>query len=94
MKSISIIFFLVVLSAFQAHGQSQNSTPASNPVQPENQVTEIAADSTQKAPQAVIQSNVNKDGVIEISRKEFDKIPPARQELMKNNKNYKIVEDK
>jgi hypothetical protein len=37
---------------------------------------------------------VDKDGVIEISRKEFDKIPPARQELIKNNKNYKIIEDK
>jgi hypothetical protein len=94
MKFISIIFCLVAFNVFQTQGQTQNSAPASTPVQPENQVTEIPADSTQKAPQAVIQSNVNKDGVIEISRKEFDKIPPARQELMKNNKNHKIVEDK
>ncbi len=41
----------------------------------------------------VIRSNVNKDGVIEISKSDFQKIPADRQEALKKDKNYKIVEE-
>jgi hypothetical protein len=27
------------------------------------------------------------------TKKEFDKIPPVRQEMIKKDKNYKIIED-
>lgn len=47
----------------------------------------------QKTPNAVIQTKVNNDGVIEITKKEFDKIPAERQELIKKDTHYKIIED-
>jgi len=94
MKLYSLVIGLVAFSVVEVYGQSQSVAPASTTVPHENQSTVTPADSAQKAPEPVIKSNVDKDGVIEISRKEFDKIPPARQELIKNNKNYKIIEDK
>ncbi len=41
-----------------------------------------------------IYTKVNKDGLIEITKKEFDKIPAERQEVLRKDKNYKIIEDK
>ncbi len=41
-----------------------------------------------------IYTKVNKDGLIEITKKEFDTIPAERQEVLRKDKNYKIIEDK
>lgn len=90
MKSIFIIFIIftgVVLLNNFALAQSNSA------IEPQD-TTALMVDSVQTVNKnAVIQSTVNKDGVIEITRKEFDKIPPVRQELIKKDKNFKIIEN-
>ena len=52
-------------------------------------------DSLQRDKQnGTIYTKVNKDGIIEITEKELAKLPADRQEALRKDKNYKIIEDK
>lgn len=93
MKGIVLLAFVIVVNLHFAQAQNQNNTPAGDSAVVNMQVPEIKSDSIKNLPNAVIQTNVNKDGVIEITRKEFNKIPPVRQEMILKDKNYKIIED-
>lgn len=85
--------FLFALRIGFCHAQNQNITQLPDSNAAKLQITENKSDSVKVLPNAVIQSNVNKDGVIEIKRSEFNKIPLVRQEMMLKDKNYKIIED-
>ena len=90
---ISTIFsFILGLSAVNAQ-QNNAQTPAKNNTVPA--INKAGQDSlAQDKKNGTVYSKVNQDGVIEITKKEFDKIPAERQEVLRKDKNYKIIEDK
>lgn len=90
---ISTIFsFILGLSAVNAQ---QNNTQTPNKSIEVPAISKAEQDSLDRDKKnGTIYSKVNKDGVIEISKKEFDKIPADRQEILRKDKNYKIIEDK
>jgi hypothetical protein len=93
MKGIILLGFLIILlsAPVWAQGNLNNQMIDSNAVK--IAPAELITDSVNTNTNSVIKSNVNKDGVIEITRKEFDKIPLVRQEMIRNDKHYKIIED-
>jgi hypothetical protein len=94
MKALIILIITVLFTHKYSSAQTQNSINQSDSTKTNiqnNEAEKIAAET--KQPNAVIKTNVDKDGVIEITKKEFDKIPPVRQEMIKKDKNYKIIED-
>lgn len=94
MKVYILAIVLLVLSVNYSKAQVQISTSIQDTVVIKKAPEEIKKDSLKnETPNAVIKSNVNKDGIIEISKKEFDKIPPARQEMIRKDAHYKIIED-
>jgi len=95
MKIIISCFFVFFIGLAVGYAQQHSS--------PQPVGTNISAASNNKLLQDSLQndkhngtiySKVNKDGIIEISKKEFDKIPAERQAVLQNDKNYKITEDK
>ncbi|HRG59880.1 MAG TPA: hypothetical protein PK323_13065 [Bacteroidia bacterium] len=93
MKGIVLLVFVIAVNFHFTQAQNQNNAHTNDSIVVNMQVPEIKSDSVKNIPNAVIQTNVNKDGVIEITRKEFNKIPPVRQEMILKDKNYKIIED-
>ncbi len=90
---ISTIFSLILgISAVNAQQNNTKTPQKTNPVPAVSKAEQdsIARDKVN----GTIYSKVNKDGVIEITKKEFDKIPAERQEVLRKDKNYKITEDK
>jgi hypothetical protein len=90
---ISTIFsFILGLSAVFAQ---QNNTQAQDKITKVPALNKAEQDSLARDKKnGTIYSSVNKEGVIEISKKEFAKIPAERQEVLRKDKNYKIIEDK
>jgi hypothetical protein len=85
----SFIFGLSAVNAQQNNAQTPQKTsqvPAPNKAEQDS----LARDKKN----GTIYSSVNKEGVIEISKKDFDKIPAERQEVLRKDKNYKIIESK
>jgi high-affinity K+ transport system ATPase subunit B len=94
MKALIILILTVLFTHKYSSAQTQNSNNQSDSTKATILITEAEkTDVETKQPNAVIQTNVNKDGVIEITKKEFDKIPFERQEMIKKDKNYKVIED-
>lgn len=89
---ISTIFsFILGLSAVKAQ---QNNTQTSNKSIEVPAISKAEQDSLDRDKKnGTIYTKVNKDGIIEITKKEFDKIPVERQEVLRKDKNYKIIED-
>lgn len=93
MRLIISTFFIFMMGFSVAKAQQNNTqNQASNigPVVNQAEQDSLARDKNN----GTIYTKVNKDGVIEITKKEFDKIPADRQEILKKDKNFKIVEDK
>jgi hypothetical protein len=88
----SLLIFLLGFTMCSAQENSKSNN-TSQKVTPSNH--KAVQDSLEKDKKnGTIYSKVNKDGVIEITKKEFDKIPAERQEAIRKDKNYKIIEDK
>lgn len=93
MKLIVGIFFIFSMGLSYANAQQSNSPKqAAIAIPALNKAEQDSLERDKK--NGTIYSKVNKDGVIEITRKEFDKIPAERQAVLRNDKNYKIIEDK
>lgn len=94
MKSIISTFFTFTLGVTAVLAQ-QNSSQTQSKTTTVPAVNKAVQDSLARDKKnGTIYSTVNKDGVIEITKKEFDKIPAERQEILRKDKNYKIIEDK
>jgi hypothetical protein len=94
MKFIISIIFSFILGIFGVHAQQNNTQPTqTNQTLPT--LSKAEQDSLERDKKnGTVYTKVNKDGVIEISKKDFDKIPAERQEALRKDKNYKIIEDK
>ncbi len=90
---ISTIFsFILGLSAVNAQQNNAQTPQKTNPVPAISKAEQDSLARDKK--NGTIYSKVNKDGVVEMTKKEFDKIPAERQEVLRKDKNYKIIEDK
>jgi hypothetical protein len=89
---ISTIFsFILGLSAVKAQQNNTLTSKKSIEVPAISKAEQDSLDRDKK--NGTIYTKVNKDGIIEITKKEFDKIPVERQEVLRKDKNYKIIED-
>jgi hypothetical protein len=89
---ISTIFsFILGLSAVKAQQNNTQTSKKSIEVPAISKAEQDSLDRDKK--NGTIYTKVNKDGIIEITKKEFDKIPVERQEVLRKDKNYKIIED-
>ena len=94
MKLTIYTVFSVILGLSSVKAQQNNTQ---NPSKKNAVVTPSKAelDSLERDKKnGTIYTKVNKDGVIEILKKDFEKIPAERQEIIRKDKNYKIVESK
>jgi hypothetical protein len=86
--------FFIFMMGFSVTKAQQNSTQkkVSNSLPADNKAVldSLARDKKN----GTIYTKVNKDGIIEITQKEFDKIPAERQEVMRKDPNYKIIDNK
>lgn len=88
----TILSFILSLSAVRAQQVNTQTTPKANTVPALSKAEQDSIDRDKK--NGTVYTKVNKDGVIEIKKKDFDKIPVERQEALRKDKNYKIIEDK
>ena len=90
---ISTIFsFILGLSAVNAQQNNAQTPQTTNPVPAVSKAEQDSLERDKK--NGTIYSKVNKDGVVEMTKKEFAKIPAERQEVLRKDKNFKIIEDK
>ncbi len=88
----TIFSFILGLSAVKAQQNNTQTLQKTSQVPALNKAEQDSLERDKK--NGTIYSKVNKDGVIEISKKDFDKIPAERQEVIRKDKNYKIIESK
>lgn len=94
MKLIVASFFMLTMGLSAVFAQQNTTQPASQ-IKAQTANNKAIEDSLQRDKQnGTIYTKVNKDGIIEITKKELAKLPADRQEALRKDKNYKIIEDK
>lgn len=92
MKLIVNTLFVFFTGLASVNAQQNNNQAPTNQTPKVSKAVQDSLATDKK--NGTIYSKVNKDGVIEITRKEFDKIPVERQDAILKDKNYKIIEEK
>jgi hypothetical protein len=88
----TIFTFILGLSSVKAQQNNTQTPSKKNAVVAPSKAEQDSLERDKK--NGTIYTKVNKDGVIEIFKKDFEKIPAERQEIIRKDKNYKIVESK
>jgi hypothetical protein len=88
----TIFTFILGLSCVKAQQNNTQTPSKKNAVVAPSKAEQDSLERDKK--NGTIYTKVNKDGVIEIFKKDFEKIPAERQEIIRKDKNYKIVESK
>jgi hypothetical protein len=88
----TIFTFILGLSSVKAQQNNTQTPSKKNAVVAPSKAEQDSLERDKK--NVTIYTKVNKDGVIEIFKKDFEKIPAERQEIIRKDKNYKIVESK
>ena len=88
----TVFSFILGLSSVKAQQNNIQTPSKKNAVVAPSKAEQDSLERDKK--NGTIYTKVNKDGVIEILKKDFEKIPAERQEIIRKDKNYKIVESK